>query len=143
MIGVGSNPCTYSRPYIDSVVSIMMAMFQTGYHGKTVNMKRCSDIHRTKHCHDLAKCTQSKSHQKTVLKYIWSDYLKQTDDIGHTTGMRELYVKRKETIERCFADAKEKYRMPCTLVRGLSQVRKWVKLKFVTMNIKKYALHIA
>lgn len=35
---------TVSEPY---VVSIMMSMFQAGYHGKTVDMERCSDKHRT------------------------------------------------------------------------------------------------
>lgn len=103
--------------------------------------KSCSEI--CENCPDLAKCTQSRNHQKTVLKHIWSDYLEQTEDIRHTTGMRKLYDKRKETIERCFADAKEKHGMRYTLVRGLSQVRKWVRLKFAAMNIKKYALHAA
>lgn len=35
---------TVSEPY---VVSIMMSMFQAGYHGKTVDMERCSNKHRT------------------------------------------------------------------------------------------------
>ena len=103
--------------------------------------KSCSEI--CENCPDLAKCTQSRNHQKTVLKHIWSDYLEQTEDIRHTTGMPELYDMRKETIERCFADAKEKHAMRYTLVRSLSQVRKWVRLKFAAMNIKKYALHVA
>ena len=30
-------------------------------------------------------------------------------DYRHTPEIRALYEKRKETIERCFADAKEKY----------------------------------
>lgn len=101
--------------------------------------KSCPNV--CENCPDLAKCTKSKNHQKTVLKHIWSDYMEQTEDIRHTTGMRELYDKRKETIERCFADAKEKHGMRYTLVRGLSQVTKWVRLKFAAMNIKKYALH--
>ena len=53
---------------------------------------------------------------------------------------KELYNKRKETIERVFADAKEKYGMRYTLYRGLTQVRKWVKLKFAAMNLKKLAM---
>ena len=77
------------------------------------------------------------------MKHIWSDYMEQTEDIRHTTGMRELYDQRKETIERCFADAKEKHGMRYTLVRDLSEVSKWVRLKFAAMNIKKFALHVA
>lgn len=69
--------------------------------------------------------------------------MEQTEDICHTIEMRHLYDKRKETIERCFADAKEKHGMRYTLVRGLSQARKWVRLKFAAINLKKYTLHIA
>ena len=35
---------TISEPYL---VSIMMSMFQVGYHGKTVDMECCCDRHRT------------------------------------------------------------------------------------------------
>uniref|UniRef100_UPI00272EC38D transposase n=1 Tax=uncultured Oscillibacter sp. TaxID=876091 RepID=UPI00272EC38D len=48
-------------------------------------------------------------------------------------------AKRKETIERVFADAKEKHGMRYTLYRGLTQVSKWVRLKFAAMNLKKLA----
>ena len=48
--------------------------------------------------------------------------------------------KRKETIERVFADAKEKYSMRYTNHRGLSRVTNWVRLKFAAMNLKKYAI---
>jgi len=56
---------------------------------------------------------------------------------------KELYEKRKETIERVFADAKEKYGMRYTLYRGLTQVTNWVRLKFAAMNLKKLALRKA
>ena len=51
----------------------------------------------------------------------------------------ELYKQRKETIERVFADAKEKHAMRYTQYRGLAQVTNWVKLKFAAMNLKKLA----
>ena len=53
---------------------------------------------------------------------------------------RELYKKRKETIERVFADAKEKHAMRYTRYRGLAQVTNWVKLKFAAMNLKNLAM---
>ena len=53
-----------------------------------------------------------------------------------------MYEKRKETIERVFADAKEKYVMRYRPYRGLAQVSKWVKLKFACMNLKKMDLHM-
>ena len=58
-----------------------------------------------------------------------------------TTGefYAQLYKRRKETIERVFADAKEKHAMRYTQYRGLAQVTNWVKLKFAAMNLKKLA----
>lgn len=76
-----------------------------------------------------------------MTKHIWSDYLEMAEDIRHTIDMKQLYDKRKETIERVFVDAKEKYAMRYTQYRGLSQNRKWVRLKFVAMNLKKFAKH--
>lgn len=35
-------------PYaMESINTIMLAIFRTGYHGKTVDMEKCSDKHRT------------------------------------------------------------------------------------------------
>ena len=47
---------------------------------------------------------------------------------------------RKETIERVFADAKEKHAMRYTHHRGLARVSAWVRLKYATMNLKKIAI---
>lgn len=94
-------------------------------------------------CPSRGKCTDSKNHQKVVTKHIWSDFMELVEDYRHTSKIRLLYEKRKETIERCFADAKEKHGMRYTLFRGLAQVSKWVRLKFAAMNLKKFALHAA
>lgn len=96
-----------------------------------------------KNCPDKSKCTENAKSEKTVTKHIWLDYMEQVEDIRHTIGMKKLYDKRKETIERVFADAKEKHSMRFTYFRGLSQVSKWVRLKFAAMNLKKYAIHLS
>ena len=79
--------------------------------------------------------------EKTVAKHIWSDYLETVEDIRHTPKYQKIYDKRKETIERVFADAKEKHAMRYTPYRGLTQVTNWVRLKFAAMNLKKFAIH--
>jgi hypothetical protein len=61
------------------------------------------------------------------------------EDARYTPEHAELYRKRKETIERVFADAKEKHAMRYTPYRGLAQVTNWVRLKFAAMNLKKFA----
>ena len=52
---------------------------------------------------------------------------------------KEIYAQRKETVERVFADAKEKHAMRYTHHRGLAAVTRWVRLKFAAMNLKKLA----
>ena len=64
------------------------------------------------------------------------------EDYRHTPEYKELYTHRKETIERVFADAKEKHGMRYTPYRGLAQVTKWVRLKFAALNLKKLAIHL-
>ena len=74
---------------------------------------------------------------KMVQRHIWKDYEEAADDAGYTSEYRELYKRRKETIERVFADAKEKHAMRYTQYRGLAQVTSWEKLKLAAMNLKK------
>ncbi|WP_419027357.1 transposase [Dysosmobacter sp.] len=70
-------------------------------------------------------------------RHIWKDYEELADDARYTPVYAQLYKCRKETIERVFADAKEKHAMRYTQYRGLAQVTNWVKLKFAAMNLKK------
>ena len=84
-------------------------------------------------------CTRSRDCVKTVQRHIWKDYEELADDARYTPKYQELYKRRKETIERVFADAKEKHAMRYTQYRGLAQVTNWVKLKFAAMNLKKLA----
>ncbi len=42
----------------------------------------------------------------------------------------------KETIERVFADAKEKHAMRYTHHQSLARVTSWVRLKYAAMNLK-------
>ena len=63
------------------------------------------------------------------------------EGIRKTDLGKRIYAQRKETIERVFADAKEKHAMRYTPYRGLAAVTAWVKLKFAAMNLKKLAIH--
>ena len=93
------------------------------------------------HCPTRHLCVASKDFTKTVATHIWSDYVELAGDFRHTPEYAELYRLRKEKIERVFADAKEKHDMRYSPYRGLTAVKKWVRLKFAAMNLKKYALH--
>ena len=90
-------------------------------------------------CPTSERCTHSRDCIKTVQRHIWKDYEELADDARYTPAYAQLYKCRKETIERVFADAKEKHAMRYTQYRGLAQVTNWVKLKFAAMNSKKLA----
>ena len=62
------------------------------------------------------------------------------EQIRKTERAKEIYAQRKETIERVFADAKEKHAMRYTHHRGLAAVTRWVRLKYAAMNLKKLAV---
>lgn len=59
--------------------------------------------------------------------------------IRYMEGMKELYAKRKETIERVFGDAKEKHGFRYTQYRGKAKIEVEVALTYTAMNIKKLA----
>ncbi len=59
------------------------------------------------------------------------------EQLRKTERGRMIYAMRKETIERVFADAKEKHAMRYTHHRGLARVTSWVRLKYAAMNFKK------
>ena len=65
--------------------------------------------------------------------------LLQVESIRKTELGKRIYAQRKETIERVFADAKEKHAMRYTHHRGLAAVTRWVRLKYAAMNLKKLA----
>lgn len=110
---------------------------RNGYHEYNSNPKFC------KTCPHLSNCTDSKNNQKKVIRHVWQDYLDEVEQIRHTDGMKGLYKKRSQTIERVFADAKELHQMRYTRYRGLNRVKMEITLKFACMNLKKLALWIA
>ena len=91
-------------------------------------------------CPTRQLCTHSRSCQKTVTRHVWQDYLEQAEDVRHSPVGRAAYDLRSQTIERVFADAKEKHGMRYTHHRGLTRVTNWVRLKFAAMNLKKLAV---
>ncbi|WP_242843254.1 IS1182 family transposase [Kineothrix alysoides] len=90
-------------------------------------------------CPSLSRCTGSKDHVKTVTRHIWEPYLERCEEIRHTYGMKELYAKRKETIERLFGTAKENHGFRYTQMFGKARMEMKVGLTFACMNLKKLA----
>jgi transposase/transcription elongation factor Elf1 len=91
-------------------------------------------------CSMRVQCTNSKNMTKVVTRHVWEPYLELAEDIRHTAEGKQLYKQRSETIERVFADAKEKHGMRYTRYRGLRKVNHYLTLLFACMNLKKLAM---
>ena len=97
----------------------------------------------TKICKDCpcrTICGANENGQRMLTTHIWQEYLDLVEQLRKTERGKEIYAMRKETIERVFADAKEKHAMRYTHHRGLARVSAWVRLKYAAMNLKKMAV---
>ena len=90
-------------------------------------------------CPFLQQCTESKNHTKLIQRHIWEAYVEEAEHLRHHEEIKLIYAKRKETIERVFADAKEKHGMRWTTLRGLKKLSMQAMLTFAAMNLKRLA----
>ena len=98
-----------------------------------------SDPKVCKNCPDLLQCTHSKNHQKIITRHLWAGYVEEADHLRHNPSNKTLYKLRSSTIERVFADFKEKHGMRYTNYRGKEKVQTEAMLAFTCMNMKKIA----
>ena len=82
----------------------------------------------------------SRNHTKVVTRHIWSEYMEYAEEYRHVFQYKEIYKQRRETIERVFADAKERHGLRYTMLRGLEKVKMQATLTFACMNLKKLAI---
>ena len=98
-----------------------------------------SDCKICESCQYISQCTESKTHKKVITRHVWQDYMEIVEDIRHTCKGKDLYGKRKETIERLFGTAKEHHAMRYTQQTGKEKMAMKVGLTFACMNMKKLA----
>jgi len=99
-----------------------------------------SDPEVCKKCPLLLRCTRSRAHMKIITRHVWEDDRERLRENRLSPWGKELYQKRKETVERSFADAKELHGMRYARMRGLPRVREQCLLTAAAQNIKKLAL---
>lgn len=102
-----------------------------------------SDPAQCKSCPLLASCTSNAKHQKTVTRHVWQDSRERTDAHRLTDWGKRVYKRRKETVERSFADAKQLHGHRYARFRGLTAVKTQCLLAAAAQNIKKIALAMA
>ena len=97
-----------------------------------------SDPKDCENCPLRKRCTSSKNFQKVVTRHVWEKYREEVmDEIRHTPKWKEIYPKRKESIERVFADCKEHHTLRYTRLRGLKKNQHQSLMIFACHNLKR------
>ena len=90
-------------------------------------------------CPRLVTCTRNAKQIKTVTRHVWQDDKDRVDARRLTEPGKKLYQRRKETVERSFADAKQLHGHRYARMRGLARVKEQCLLAAACQNLKKIA----
>jgi transposase len=99
-----------------------------------------SDARQCRDCPLRPQCTRSRSMVKVVTRHVWQAARDRMDSHRLQPRGKEIYERRKETVERSFADAKQLHGHRYARMRGLVNVREQCLLAATAQNIKKIAL---
>jgi len=99
-----------------------------------------SDPSQCRDCPVRHKCTQSGNATKVVTRHVWESSREQMDQHRLSRVGKRIYKRRKETVERSFADAKQLHGHRYARYRGLRRVQQQALLAATAQNIKKIAL---
>lgn len=108
-----------------------------GYREYASSPARCAD------CLMKGRCTHSANGVKVVIRHVWEGHKEAVDAHRLTETGKRLYKRRKETVERSFADAKELHGHRYARFRGLAKVRAQALLAGACQNMKKMARLLA
>jgi transposase len=86
------------------------------------------------------QCTRSRNMVKVVTRHVWQAARDRVDSHRLEPRGKQIYRRRKETVERSFADAKQLHGHRYARMRGLSNVREQCLLAATAQNLKKIAL---
>lgn len=87
-------------------------------------------------CLMKGQCTRSVNGIKVVTRHVWQDHKEAVDAYRLEEKGKRLYARRKETVERSFADAKELHGHRYARFRGLAKVKGQCLLAAACQNMK-------
>ena len=99
-----------------------------------------SDAKQCRVCPVRGQCTRSRNMTKVITRHVWEASKERTDRHRLEPHGKRIYKRRKETVERSFADAKQLHGHRYARMRGLTNVREQCLLAAACQNIKKIAL---
>ncbi len=107
---------------------------RNGYNHYTSDPAICRD------CPLLASCTSNAKAIRTITRHVWADARERVDSHRLTDKGRNIYKRRKETVERSFADAKQLHGHRYARFRSLVRVACQCLMAAAAQNIKKIAM---
>lgn len=99
-----------------------------------------SEARKCAACPLRPQCTRSRNLVKVVTRHVWQQARDRVDAHRLEPRGKKIYKRRKETVERSFADAKQLHGHRYARMRGLRNVREQCLLAATAQNIKKIAL---
>lgn len=138
----------YKRQYsYDSEQDIYLCPQGQQLHYRTTNRQGYrlyhSDPAQCAGCEQRQRCTQSANKTKVVTRHVWERAKEAVDARRLTEWGKKVYARRKETVERSFADAKQLHGHRYARMRGLAKVMEQCLLAACAQNMKKIALLLA
>jgi hypothetical protein len=105
-----------------------------GYREYSADASHCS------RCPRREECLAEKQTFKVLRRHVWEDYRDKMYRFTKSELGKEIYARRKETVERSFADSKELHGLRYCRMRGLAKVSEQCLLTAAVQNMKKIAL---
>jgi len=99
-----------------------------------------SDPRICRGCPLLGQCTSNAQCVKTITRHVWEEHKEAVDARRTTRKGKAIYKRRKETIERSFADAKQLHGQRYIRMRGMLRAQEQCLLSASCQNMKKMAL---
>ncbi len=104
-----------------------------GYREYKSDPKVCKD------CPLLMQCTRSANHVKVITRHVWQEAKERVDAHRQPPAGYKIYARRKETVERSFADGKQLHGHRYARLRGIDKVQEQCLLSAACQNMKKIA----
>ncbi|QNH36178.1 IS1182 family transposase [Aminobacter sp. NyZ550] len=101
-----------------------------------------SDPTICRNCPLLASCTSNAKAERTITRHVWQDVRERVDANRLTAWGKAIYRRRKETVERSFADAKQLFGHRYARFRGRTRVACQCLIAAAAQNMKKIAISL-
>jgi hypothetical protein len=85
-------------------------------------------------------CVSPSTGIKTIRRHVWENFKEDNISFLKTEKGRSIYKKRKETVERSFADSKELHGLRYCRFRGIGGASEQCFMTAAVQNMKKIAL---